>query len=81
MFYYLRSGFIWWKRRLVIHNYEQLQTIFSFVENFIHIHIYIEQNHSDDSAIAIVFLRAKRAGATVVHVQIWTHDIPFNNDL
>ena len=35
----------------------------------------------DGSAFAMVFLQAKHAGATVLHMQLWTHDISFNIDL
>ena len=30
---------------------------------------------------AIVYLRAKHAGATVLHMQLWKHDVLFNIDL
>ena len=39
------------------------------------------ENCLDGSAYAIVFLRAKYAGATELHMQILTHDISFNIDL
>ena len=38
----------------------------------------IEQVYLDGSAFAIVFLRAKHAGGTVLHMQLWTLDISFN---
>ena len=35
----------------------------------------IEKNYLDSSAFAIVFLCAKHAGATVLHMKLWTHFI------
>ena len=40
-----------------------------------------EQNYLYCLAFAIVFLRAKRVGAIVLHMQLWTHNISFNIDL
>ena len=41
----------------------------------------IEQNYSDGSAFAIVFLGAKHAGATVLYMHVLTQDILFNIDI
>ena len=41
----------------------------------------IKQKYLDGSAFAIVILRAKLADATVLHMQLWTHNILFNIDL
>ena len=73
-----------------------LWKVFRFVVHFKHIYMYIflrswshaceckkkvEQNCLDGSAFAIVFLRARHAVATVLHMQQWTHHIPLNMDL
>ena len=41
----------------------------------------IEKNYLDGLAFALVFLGAKHAGATVLHMQLWTLDSSFNVDL
>ena len=64
--------------------------------NQVHIYIYIsylrswtvnfecqmkkEHNYFDDSALAIVFPRAKHAGSAVLKIFFWTTDILFNID-
>ena len=40
-----------------------------------------EENYLEGSAFAIVFLRVKHAGATVLHKQFLTHDISFKIDI
>ena len=93
MVYYLSSCSIWWISLLVILMQEPLWTIFGFVVLINHIYTYInintrvwvqnkmEQNQSDGSVFAIVFMRAKRAGAPVLKVLFWTHYMSFDTYL
>ena len=40
----------------------------------------MEQNGFDSSAFAILFLWARHAGATVLHMQLLTHGVTFDVD-